>query len=352
MSQYDPGTIDPNTKDGASLASDLNSWRDALHSLHRGASAPGYASGGMLWVDDSADPIWVLKFYDGGAWINLFTVDTTNNKTQLGSWSEKESKVLAKTANYTTITSDNGSLIKVDATSGNITVDLLSATSAGDGHFLAIKKSDSTSNTVTIDPNSTETIDGATTLVLEKENDTALIMCDGTNWQVLAHKSASSSSATGFETMAAGIPVSWLTNTAPGYTLSMNGQAVSRTTYSNLFTAIGTTYGVGDGSTTFNLPDWRGEFIRGWDNTAGNDPDSASRTDRGDGATGDNVGTRQSYQIQSHTHSYTKPATAQKAGNGVSASTSSTSSATSSSGGNETRPKNIYVHWVVTTGGQ
>ena len=48
-----------------------------------------------------------------------------------------------------------------------------------------------------------------------------------------------------------------------GY-LKCNGAAVSRTTYAELFTSIGTLYGVGDGSTTFNVPDLRGEFIRGW----------------------------------------------------------------------------------------
>ena len=55
------------------------------------------------------------------------------------------------------------------------------------------------------------------------------------------------------------------TSSAPAGFLKCSGQAVSRTTYAALFTAIGTLYGVGDGSTTFNLPDLRGEFIRGLD---------------------------------------------------------------------------------------
>jgi microcystin-dependent protein len=59
--------------------------------------------------------------------------------------------------------------------------------------------------------------------------------------------------------------------TAPLGFLACNGQAVSRTTYSALFSAIGTLYGAGDGSTTFNLPDLRAEFIRGWDNGRGVD---------------------------------------------------------------------------------
>lgn len=53
-------------------------------------------------------------------------------------------------------------------------------------------------------------------------------------------------------------------NTPAGW-LKANGAAVSRTTYAGLFAAIGTTYGAGDGRTTFNLPDLRGEFVRGWD---------------------------------------------------------------------------------------
>lgn len=60
-------------------------------------------------------------------------------------------------------------------------------------------------------------------------------------------------------------------STAPTGTFKANGAAVSRTTYADLFAVIGTDYGVGDGSTTFDLPDWRGEFFRGWDDSRGAD---------------------------------------------------------------------------------
>ncbi len=60
-------------------------------------------------------------------------------------------------------------------------------------------------------------------------------------------------------------------STAPTGWLECDGSAVSRTTYADLFTALSTTHGVGDGSTTFNVPDLRGEFIRGWDNGKGTD---------------------------------------------------------------------------------
>ena len=52
-------------------------------------------------------------------------------------------------------------------------------------------------------------------------------------------------------------------STAPVGFLSCEGQAISRSTYSALYTKIGTTWGVGDGSTTFNIPDFRGMFLRG-----------------------------------------------------------------------------------------
>lgn len=60
-------------------------------------------------------------------------------------------------------------------------------------------------------------------------------------------------------------------NAAPSGFLACDGSAVSRTTYSALFGLVGTTYGAGNGSTTFNLPDLRGEFIRGVDNGRGVD---------------------------------------------------------------------------------
>ena len=78
-------------------------------------------------------------------------------------------------------------------------------------------------------------------------------------------------------------------NTAPTGFLKANGAAVSRSTYSNLFAAIGTTFGVGDGSTTFNVPDLRGEFMRGWDDSRGVDGSRA-------------FGSTQADQMEQHNH--------------------------------------------------
>lgn len=64
--------------------------------------------------------------------------------------------------------------------------------------------------------------------------------------------------------------------TPPTGYLECDGSAISRTTYSALFAVVADQYGVGDGSTTFNIPDWRGLFPRCWDNGASIDPDAGS----------------------------------------------------------------------------
>ncbi|WP_323789242.1 phage tail protein [Psychroserpens sp.] len=97
--------------------------------------------------------------------------------------------------------------------------------------------------------------------------------------------------------------------TIPTGYLVCDGSAVSRSNYADLFAILGTTYGAGDGSTTFNLPDYRGQFLRGNDNGSGNDPDAGARLDRGDGTTGDAVGTNQNTAMFSHLHEIDPPNT-------------------------------------------
>jgi hypothetical protein len=78
LPQYDFGTIDPATKSGSGLATDLNNWRDALHSTHKDSAAPSYKVAGTPWIDDSASP-WATKIYDGTDWITTGYIDPTNN---------------------------------------------------------------------------------------------------------------------------------------------------------------------------------------------------------------------------------------------------------------------------------
>jgi microcystin-dependent protein len=172
-----------------------------------------------------------------------------------------------------------------------------------------------------------------------------------------------------------GTIVAYAGDTPPSGWLLCDGSAIGRAQYAALFLAIGTAHGEGDGTTTFNLPDYRGYFLRGVDMGAGRDPDAASRTVPNPGGnSGDAVGSVQNDQLQSHKHndyghdhgytSQTHNATEDCASGGSHAAEDSWSGyqtttgyanlgepAPSSAGtvrhGLETRGKNAYVLWIV-----
>lgn len=149
-------------------------------------------------------------------------------------------------------------------------------------------------------------------------------------------------------------------STAPTGWLECDGAAVSRTTYAALFAVIGTTWGVGNGSTTFNVPDLRGEFVRGWDHGKGTDTGRAFASSQAD-------------LIENHVHpGATNPETdtlggiaelggAQTGGGGVRVGTSGAASISvnfpalsfttgnNTGGGAETRPRNIALMYIIKT---
>ena len=89
--------------------------------------------------------------------------------------------------------------------------------------------------------------------------------------------------------------------------LLCDGREVSRSTYANLFAVVGTIYGEGNTTTTFNIPDLRGRFLRGSDNmgtgAAGRDPNAGARTAMASGgATGATVGSVQLDAMETHHH--------------------------------------------------
>ena len=89
--------------------------------------------------------------------------------------------------------------------------------------------------------------------------DTVWLATDGRDWLVIGKLGPGSGGGGSIvEALPAGSIIEWGGATAPANWLIADGSAVSRTTYASLFAAIGTTFGAGDGSTTFNLPDMRG----------------------------------------------------------------------------------------------
>lgn len=135
-----------------------------------------------------------------------------------------------------------------------------------------------------------------------------------------------------------------------GYLLC-DGAAISRTTYARLFNVVSTSFGYGDNSTTFNIPDFRGRFLRGVDETAGRDPDKATRTAMNTGgASGNNVGSVQGHMYESHRHSLTGGRGGDLGyprrydGNG---DLHTDMSPIGYNGGNETRPINAYVRFII-----
>ena len=136
--------------------------------------------------------------------------------------------------------------------------------------------------------------------------------------------------------------------TAPTGFLVCNGASVSRTTYAELFAVCSTNFGSANGS-SFNVPDMRGMFMRGWDNGAGTDPDAGSRTGGFGGASGDNIGTEQADAFEAHVHEVI-PNTGVGAIDSVEENANGgtgTSFNTESTGGNETRPINLAFNFII-----
>ena len=158
-----------------------------------------------------------------------------------------------------------------------------------------------------------------------------------------------------------GVVMTFATPTVPTGWLEANGAAISRTTYSALFGAIGTTFGDGDGSTTFNLPDLRGEFLRGWDNGRGVDSGRAFGSFQADENKEHNHGGSVG-SVGTHRHSVTAArenrqwrgdgfttAGVNESFNSGSGGSHSHSLSIDNAGGNESRPRNIALLVCIKT---
>lgn len=130
-----------------------------------------------------------------------------------------------------------------------------------------------------------------------------------------------------------GAVVYFATTVTPSGYIKANGAAVSRTTYANLFARVGEFWGSGNGSTTFNVPDLRGEFIRSWDDGRGIDSGRA-------------FGSFQADEFKSHSHTLPVRDNNNTGDNYIEDADSTQlvrTANTGFTGGDETRPRNIAL---------
>ncbi len=227
--------------------------------------------------------------------------------------------------------------------SGTLTANRIVSIPNGTTGFWIVTNATAGNYTVTI-----KNSGGAASVSTDVGQGTSALLCsDGTN--VFP---ANNSPTTG--TVPAGTIITYGGLTPPVGYLWCDGTAYSRTTYSLLFTAIGTTWGAGNGSSTFNVPNLQGAFLRG--SGAGLNPSSRSVGSY----EADKFGSHShvaSVSDPGHAHSYTAPASSPlAAGSSGSAFTqaattgSSTTGITvsiSASGSNETAPKNYGVLYCI-----
>ena len=237
-----------------------------------------------------------------------------------------------------TLTSTQAEKMRI-ALSGTLTGNRTLYFPSGTSGFWIISNNTTGSYTITV-----SNVAGSATANVSQGNSTILIS-DGTNFY----------QANDMGTNPPGTMIQFAGTSAPSGYLWCDGTAVSRTTYAKLFAAIGTTWGVGDGSSTFNLPNSQGAFFRG----SGDGLNPSTRA----------VGSYEADDVKPHSHAITDPGHTHDAygrtdgGSGAGRTYPTTSSPTvtisdavlsdttgitiNNSTGTESRPKNYAVLWCI-----
>ena len=353
---------------GSSVRADLNNNFDALFSNNSGSGAPSVTTAFMWWADTSNDALKIRNAANS-AFITVGTLSETNlglaskaSPTFTGNVGVPAGTVSSLSIRFTGDT-DTGLFRNAANDVSIVTGGTRRAHFDTNGITIRDRKAlrfrdTSNSNFVALRAPNNAASDITLTLPSSDGNANDVLQSDGSG--NLSFAALPQAVPTGSVHMMA-------TTTVPSGYLKCNGAAVSRTTYADLFAIIGTAHGAGDGSSTFELPDLRGEFVRGWDDSRGVD-------------SGRNFGSAQSDQNKQHNHSasatssvsdpghfHNVPYSNSDSGDGVieesgtgfsgveptnSATTGisvSTSVSIGNSGGNEARPRNIAMMYVIKT---
>lgn len=355
---------------GSNVRADINSNLSALYSNNSGAAAPSTTTAFMWWADTSNDALKIRNAADDG-FVTVGTLSATNlglatlaSPTFTGNVGIPAGSASAPAVRRSddtntglyfsasdTVNVSTGGTNRVQIDTNGITVQDRKAVRFRDtsnSNFVAIRAPDNAASDITL------------TLPSSDGNANDVLQSDGSG--NLSFTALPQAVPTGSVHMMAG-------NNVPSGYLKCNGQYVSKTTYAALYAIIGSTYN--QTATTFQLPDLRGEFVRGWDDGRGVD-------------SGRSFGSSQSGQNAQHNHTATATSTStvtdpghlhqvaysnsdsgdgvieesgtglsgyeptETATTGITVSTS-TSVSVANSGGSEARPRNVAMMYVIKT---
>ena len=369
---------------GANVRSDINSNMAAIYSLNASSSEPSADNSvaRMIWADETNNEL-KIRNANNTSFITIGSLDDTN----LG-LATKASPTFTGNVGVPAGTVSSLPIRRSDDTNTGIyfsAADTLDIATGGTrrAHFdtngitirdrKALRLRDtSNSNFVAIQAPSDVASDITLTLPGSDGNANDVLQSDGSG--NLSFAALPQAVPTGSVHLMA-------TTTAPSGYLKCNGAAVSRTDEAALFAIIGTTWGEGDGSSTFNLPDLRGEFVRGWADDGSVDSSRSFASSQSDQNKQHNHTATSTSTISPADHNHVFPgddqlsftannrggwtdrrtgtfpydADSSTSGGGIIYRTSdatlsaSTSTSIANDGGSEARPRNIAMMYVIKT---
>ena len=253
---------------GNVVRTDINNILDAIRTSNSGGSDPSNPVKFMLYGDSSDD---ILKVYDGSTFKNIGDVGEDNLGLLLRSGGTMTGVILADDASGA---STPAIAFDGDADTGLFrrSANAIGLSTAGterafiDGNGITVK---ARGDLRLADSDSSNWVALQAASAIGSNVTFTLPSADGSDGQMLKTNGSGTLSFTTVQGVPSGAVFCLAVSAVPADYLECNGQSVSRTTYAALFAVIGTTYG-GSGS-NFNVPDLRGEFVRGWDHGRGVD---------------------------------------------------------------------------------